>query len=138
MPATIRAESKSSVMAKLVQRFIRGRRFDPCPPFCLVARYFLRVEAAISPLTESPSRDNQILCHENHFCIGIYSLVLYGLCGSFLTEERWGARMGLTRETGSRTVCGRSDPSDNRTSRIRSHARAAVILFGRDRPLRGC
>src|SRR5262249_44032392 len=74
MPVTIRAESKSSVMAKLVQRFIRGRRFDPCPPFCLVARYVLRVEAAISPLTESPSRDNQILCHENHFCIGIYSL----------------------------------------------------------------
>src|SRR5215831_21146228 len=83
MPATIRAESKSSVMAKLVQRFIRGRRFDPCPPFCLVARYFLRVEAAISPLTESPSRDNQILCHENHFCIGIYSLFTtlhYHLC----------------------------------------------------------
>jgi hypothetical protein len=22
----------------------------------------------------TPSRDNQILCHENHFCIGIYSL----------------------------------------------------------------
>ena len=31
----------------------------------------------------TPSRDNQILCHENHFCIGIYSLFTtlhYHLC----------------------------------------------------------
>ena len=64
MPATIRAESKSSVMAWLVQRFIRGVVFDHACRFGWSLYIYLRLKQQFRHRPARLRRDNRTFRHE--------------------------------------------------------------------------